>query len=116
MIYGIDLRFGHGPAIGWARIEGHGLNSVRYSAGLKLIHPATGVDLETGLALNSASREGDVGKAWGVHLAGGRWNPIGELQIQGMIPFGGDRENYDIGLEAFFAIPGNWLYAVGCDG
>ena len=114
--YGLDLRFGHGPAIGFARIEGHGLNHVRYSLGLKLIHPATGAEFEAGFALNSAHVDSDVEKAWGLHLAGGRWNPGAEAQIQGMIPLHGDRHNYEAGLAAFFAVPGNWLYAIGCNG
>lgn len=114
--YGLDLRFGHGPAIGFARIEGHGLSYIRYNLGLKLIHPATGAELEAGPALNSAHGDGNVEKVWGLHLAGGRWNPVAEAQIQGMIPLRGDRYNYDAGLAVFFAVPGNWLYATGCNG
>src|SRR5947208_10172922 len=83
MTYGLDLRFGHGPAIGFARIEGHGLSHIQYSLGLKLIHLPTGAEFEAGPALNSAHAESDVKKAWGLHLAGGRWNPSAEAQIQG---------------------------------
>ena len=114
--YGFDVRVGHGPALGWARIEGHGLTYVRYAVGLKLFHPGTGAQVETGVAMNSAHADGSIDRAWGLHLAAGRWNPAADAQLQGTIPIVGDRGNYDLGLAAFFAVPGNWLYAIGCDG
>ncbi len=114
--YALDLRVGNGPFIGWARIEGHGLEYARYLAGLKAFHPSTGAEVETGVALNSAHAGGDIGQAWGLHLAAGRWNPATEGLVQGTIPLVGDRKNYDLGIAAFVAVPGNWLYAIGCNG
>jgi hypothetical protein len=52
----------------------------------------------------------------GLHLAAGRWNPATDAQLQGTIPIVGDRGNYELRLAAFFAVPGNWLYAIGCEG
>ena len=114
--YGADLRIGHGPLIGWARVEGHGLTYVRAAAGLKAYHPATGIQGEAGVAFNSAHRWDGIGEALGLHLAAGRWNPVADAQVQGTVPLVGDRENYDLGLAAFLTTPGNWLYAIGCNG
>src|SRR6516225_6622967 len=61
LTYGADLRIGHGPLIGWARVEGHGLTYVRAAAGLKAYHPATGIQGEAGVAFNSAHRWDGVG-------------------------------------------------------
>jgi hypothetical protein len=113
--YGLDIRVGHGPAIAVARIEGHGMSYVRYVAGLKLFHPGTGAQLEAGGAMNSGYSDGSIDRAWGLHLAAGRWNPVAEGVAQGTIPLVGDRENYDVGVAAFFAVPGNWYYSIGCN-
>jgi hypothetical protein len=114
--YGADIRIGHGPVIGWARIEGHGLSYVRTAAGVKAYHPGTGIQGEAGVAFNSAHRRDGIGQAFGLHLAAGRWNPVADAQVQGTVPLVGDRENYDLGLAAFVTTPGNWLYAIGCNG
>jgi hypothetical protein len=115
LTYGIDFRLGHGPAVGWFRVEGHGLNYARVAAGLKLFHPGTGAELEAGVASNSAHHNDNTEHAWGAHLALGRWNPNVDAQIQGTIPFAGDLKNYDLGLATFFPVPGNWYYAIGCN-
>src|SRR6516225_2125973 len=39
--YGADIRFGHGPVIAWARVEGHGASYARFAAGVKGYHPGT---------------------------------------------------------------------------
>jgi hypothetical protein len=114
--YGLDFRVGHGPVLGIARVDGHGLEYVRLAAGVKLFHPGTGAQLEAGLATNSAHRTDGIERAWGVHLAAGRWNPAADAQAQGTIPVVGDGANYDGGLAVFFAVPGNWLGAIGCNG
>src|SRR5882672_5436587 len=92
--YGFDLRFGRGPALGWLRLERHGFTYTRFAAGMKVFHPGTGAEIEAGVAFAGAHNEDNIDRAWGAHLAGGRWNPAAEAQVQGTIPFSGDRKNY----------------------
>jgi len=106
--YGADIRFGHGPVIAWARVEGHGASYARFAAGVKGYHPGTRIQGEVGLAYNTAQRGNGIQDALGLHLALGEWSAMGDGQLQGTVPIAGDRENYDLGVAAFLAIPGDW--------
>jgi hypothetical protein len=106
--YGGDLRIGHGPVMGFARVEGHGMTYARFAAGVKAYDPGTRIQGEVGVAYHSAQQGNGIADALGLHLALGEWSAMLDGQLQGTIPLMGDRENYDLGLGVFFAIPGDW--------
>lgn len=110
--YGLDLRIGRGPEIGFARLEGYGLDFVRTAIGAELTHGAG--DVEAGLAWSSAHQNEDVKGALGVHVAAGVWNPLSSLNASGSIPVVGDRGNYDAGLGVAWVVPGGIPSLIGC--
>lgn len=110
--YGLDLRIGRGPEIGFVRLEGYGLDFIRTAVGAELIYGKG--DVETGLAWSSAHQNEDVKGALGVHLAGGVWNPLSSLNASGSVPVVGDRRNYDAGLAVTWVVPGGIPSLIGC--
>jgi hypothetical protein len=109
--YGADIRIGHGPVMGWARVEGHGMSYARFAAGVKAYDPGTRIQGEVGLAYSTAQRGNGIQDALGLHLALGEWSAMVDGQLQGTVPLLGDRENYDFGLAAFVVVPGAWVNA-----
>jgi hypothetical protein len=107
--YGLDVRFGQGPAAGFVRLEGRGVTLARFSGGLQALWPSS--VSEVGVALQTGRRKTDVGGSVGLHLGGSVWDGIAGAQLEGSIPFAGDRRNYD-GAFAGLLFPAN-ICAVG---
>ena len=89
-------------------IEGRGISGARLVLGTNLMTGAAssepggdevenGVAAEAGISLASGLAWSDVGQAAGLHLALGWGNPVVAARAQGMIPWGGDRRNWDAG-------------------
>jgi len=92
--YGVDVRLGQGPVAGFARLEGRGATMLRLSGGLQMLGPS--VIGETGLAFQTGRRNSDIAASSGIHLGGAAWSGIAGAQLEGTMPFGGDRRNYDV--------------------
>src|SRR5262245_53638905 len=92
-LYGLDVRFGQGPVAGFARLEGRGATFARLSGGVQALGPS--VVGETGLALQTRHRNSDIDGSVGLHLGASAWSGLAGVQLEGTMPFGGDRRNYD---------------------
>ncbi len=104
-VYGLDARFGQGPTAAFMRLEGRGLTAARFSGGLQgLWHASAG---EVGLALQTSRRGTDIGESIGLHLGASLWQGIAGAQLEGSIPFAGDRRNYDVAF-AGLVLPSNF--------
>jgi hypothetical protein len=103
--YGIDIRGGHGPALGFGRLEGHGLTNLKLSVGIQAITKYASSEL--GAAFVGPHHGTDVASALGLHLGVGLWDPNLALSGIGTVPIAGDRRNYDVAADGFVVLPGN---------
>lgn len=105
-VHGLDLRFGRGPAAPFARVEGRGITWARAAGGVLFLESHGGASGELGLAAHTGRRGEEVGRSAGLHAALGAWSGGGTAaQLQGTLPFLGDRRNYDVSL-AGIVVPG----------
>ena len=100
--YGLDVRQGQGPTAGFFRLEGRGLTLLRFSGALLAL--GSGVAGEVGVAFQTDRRGTDIGGSAGLHLGASVWQGIAGAQLEGSVPFIGNRRNYDIAF-AGVALP-----------
>ncbi|HEY0715632.1 MAG TPA: hypothetical protein VGF45_23320, partial [Polyangia bacterium] len=108
--YGLDARFGQGPALGLLRIERYGPGALRFVGAAQVVRE--GLAAEAGVAMISSyevpGRRGPelIEESLGIHAAAALWDPNVAMQMQGTLPLMGDRRNSSVGGAAFLVLPG----------
>jgi hypothetical protein len=97
--YGLDLRFGTGPTVGFLRVEGRSIGHVRLVSGIQRLSESS-LFGEIGLAFHSRHRGGLLGPGVGAHLGAGVWRQPFAFTLAGTPILIGDRRNYDVALMA----------------